>query len=117
MRPDHAELWSVHADLGAFYEAAERFAEAAAHDREALALLPDRDRATSRVRADIAYRMAGALQARGRRDDASAAIDIAIEHHAYALGADHAEVQANRARAEEIRAAAAEPSPASPAPN
>jgi tetratricopeptide (TPR) repeat protein len=114
--PDHAALWSVHAALGAFYAASGETARAEAHDREALALLPDEGRATSRVRADIAYRLASLLHAAGRHADASAAIAIAIDHHAYALGSEHAAVQSDRELEARIRAAAeAAPSPASPA--
>jgi tetratricopeptide (TPR) repeat protein len=111
--PDHAALWSVHAELGAFYAAGGETARAEAHDREALALLPDVDRATSRVRADIAFRLASVLHAAGRHADASAAIAIAIDHHAYALGSEHAAVQSDRELEQRIRAAEAGASPAS----
>jgi tetratricopeptide (TPR) repeat protein len=113
--PDHAEIWSCHAALGAFYADAGQTERAEAHDRRALALLPDRDRATSRIRADIAYRLAALLHAAGRQGEAAEAIDIAIEHDTSAFGPDHAEVQTDRALAEKIRAAASA-SPASPAP-
>jgi tetratricopeptide (TPR) repeat protein len=113
--PDHAALWSVHAELGAFYAAGNETARAEAHDREALALLPDVDRATSRVRADIAFRLASLLHAAGRHADASAAIAIAIDHHAYALGSEHAAVQSDRELEQRIRAAETGASPASAA--
>jgi tetratricopeptide (TPR) repeat protein len=112
--PDHAVLWSVHFELGRFYATREP-TKAVAHDREALALLPDQDKQTSRVRAAIAFHLAGVLLELGRHAEASEAIEIAIEHDTFAFGADHAEVQNDRARAEQIRAAASA-SPASPAP-
>ncbi|HVH07175.1 MAG TPA: tetratricopeptide repeat protein [Myxococcota bacterium] len=116
--PDHAALWIVHDGLAAFYESGGDRAKAEAHLREALAALPDEDRRTSRLRAELAYRLADLLLADGRPAAAEEAIAIAIEHDTYAFGAEHAEVQTDRALAERIRAAAAAtPSPASPAPN
>jgi tetratricopeptide (TPR) repeat protein len=113
--PDHAQLWSVHHALGAFYDGGGRLDRAEAHYREALATLPDRDRATSRSRAEIAYRLAELLHGAGRQSEAAEAIGIAIEHDSWAFGVDHAEVQSDRALAERIRAAEGAP-PASPAP-
>lgn len=115
--PDHGGLWSVHYDLGTFYQAGDRPARAEAHYREALTTLPDRDRRTSRARAEIAYALAGLLHAEGRQAEATQAIEIAIEHDAFAFGPDHAEVEADRALALRIRAAAGDaptPAPASP---
>jgi tetratricopeptide (TPR) repeat protein len=114
--PDHDMLWSIHSELGAFYEIGGQLAKAADHDRQALAALPDLDRRTSRIRADIAHRHAEVLLALGRQAEASLAIDVAIEHHTFAFGAEHAEVQSDRALAEQIRAAASA-SPASLAPS
>ena len=111
--PNHAQIWSVHSNLAAFYDEGGRRARAEAHYREALATLPDLDRSTSRSRAEIAYRLAALLHGEGRQAEAAEAIEIAIEHATSAFGVDHAEVQTDRALAEQIRSAAGAP-PASP---
>lgn len=113
--PNHAQIWSVHSNLAGFYQAGGRTERAEAHYREALATLPDLDRSTSRSRAEIAYHLAGLLHSEGRQAEAAEAIEIAIEHDSWAFGVDHAEVQTDRALADQIRSAAGAP-PASPPP-
>jgi tetratricopeptide (TPR) repeat protein len=116
--PEHAAVGAIHWDLAQFYEKGGELEKAVAHNREALAHLPDVNKESSRVRAMIAFNLAGDLLQLGRHTEASEAIEIAIEHDTFAFGSDHPEVKLDRDRAEEIRAAAAAaPSPASPASN